>query len=292
MWRFLYRQRRRILFSALTFTAMVLLLVAGEGVRLGGLSPAAEALAWAATALILCVGAAVAVALMLLLLPKIRVVWEQAALSGFATLVVIQLFPWPLSWPVVGPVIPFFVMFFFINLIWGAMLDRFRLWVDHRETARFTSEKSAEELWSLLLPTSKGYWDPLLHDLRPDPDDPDTFEVEYRLGLSTYEHQTITMLDRSFPRHFKYHFQGEIDAGNRALAEGTYEVTLTPSADGAPGCQVEIVQRREQMLLRLGLLQWFDDALRSSVDHLRAREHNLRDWSTTGLIRRQILALS
>jgi hypothetical protein len=160
--------------------------------------------------------------------------------------------------------------------------------VDHRETGKFYSTKLAPELWEELVPlpeTAGQHWDTLLHEITPDPDEPDAYHVKYTMGASLYENPTMSYLELQAPTHARYHHQGDINPRNRSLVEGLRDIKIEPHPSGK-GCNVTIMSNRTAMYFREGLARWFDDALRDQTDHMLARQNGKRDWSMTGYIRR------
>ncbi|WP_299144825.1 hypothetical protein [uncultured Tateyamaria sp.] len=181
------------------------------------------------------------------------------------------------------------------SITYGTWLDRYRIWLDHSETRRFRIKGTAEELWDWLVPglDRKGgaNWEPLLKKMEERADEPNVFDVEYRIGHAQFEHQTIKYEAVSYPRHARYAFQGELNPANKHLVSGIMEFTIDPIAD-TDHCKITLTRSRQALLVREGLLMWFDDALGDQVDHLRATWTDRWDWSMAGKFRRQAAALS
>ncbi len=274
MLRLIYRQRRRLLFTSF-FTTLALMM---NVMRFHWTPDSLVGPAWITglalflTALIVAVGVFACGAVLVLIIPKWRTMLELLALIFFTNTALGLLFPSLFQLPYIGPFLPMVVCFGILGVLYGEVLDRFRIWVDHRSRRSFVSPKSASELWSELVPGEaaiEAHWDSLLCELDQDPDDPDTFEARYALGASVFEHQTMTILERDEPHHAKYHHVGEVNPKNRSLVEGTFEIWIEPQDKG--GCKVTLEARRNLLLLRIALLMWFDDNIGDQTDHLRAR---------------------
>ena len=293
MFRYLYRQRRRLLFTAFFGTLAVMTLALS---RAGGLtemtaSPWVLAIAIIAISLALAVSIIAAGAVALLLVPSWRQLLEMTAFNVFIYSVLSALVPSLFDVPFLGTILPFVLWMTLYAMIYGELLDRFRIWLDHFETRSFFSEKPAEQLWKELVPGAGSvadHWDALLHELEQDLDDPDSYDVKYTHGASLYEHQTMTFLETDAPTYAKYYHVGQVDPSNQSLVEGTYEIRITPR-EGTMGCEVVLSSRMNAMLPRVALGAWFDDALGDRTDHLRARDTGKRDWSMTGLYRRRVM---
>lgn len=295
MFKLIYRQRRRIIFSSVFMTTGLMALAIG---MLGPGFYAEETqflvLATVLMAAFVFICTISSVCAFVVLLPRWRSICEQVGILVVAMAAIYAAFPGLHDIQHVSWIMPFFLIIGIGSLLYGPALDRFRLWVDHKETRRFRSEKTAKELWAQLLPDTSnidGHWDPLLYSMDPVDEEDDAYEVEYQLGHSTYEHQTITFLEKDYPHHFRYHHLGEVDPKNRSLVEGIHDVTIEPDSNGT-GSIVTISEHRNAMLPRVGLSMWFDDDLGSRTDFFRARETGRRDWSTAGKIRREIMALA
>ena len=295
MLRLIYRQRRRLIFGAFFGTLGLMMMVFDQGtMRMISAEPAwirPVTLMLTSLVVFVCIGAVGVVTI--ILLPNWRLMVEMLGLAIFINAAVSALIPGVYDVPYIGGFTPFVITMFIFALMYGEMLDRFRIGLDYRAVRSFVSPKSARELWAELIPGEapiQDHWDSLLHSLEPDPDDPDAYLVQYNHGVSFYEHQTMTFLEKDAPHYAKYHHVGEVNPKNRNLVEGTYEVRITPRDKG--GCMVTIEDYRNLMLHRLALSVWFDDTLGDQTDHLRARHKARRDWSLTGRIRRKISAYS
>jgi len=293
MFKFIYRQRRRLLFCTFFGTLGLMLMVLDYG--LGSVyfneMPWIVVLTLAITASIVALLITVVGALFILLLPNWRLVLELLSFNAFVCAIGAILVPWIFDLSYIGGVMPFIVYLVIFSLVYGEFSDRFRLFVDHREVRRFKSPKSAEFLWAELVPDAKNlaeHWDKLLHDLSPEDDDPDSLQAKYTHGGALYELQTMTFLEKQEPTMAKYHHLGEVDPKNRSLVEGTYEIQISPN-ERSEGCVVTLISHQNSMLLRTALLNWFDDELGDRTDHLRARHWGRRDWSLTGRYRRRVM---
>jgi hypothetical protein len=295
MFRLIYRQRRRLILGAFFATLGLMMMALDKG----ALDLITDHPAWIApvtivlTALIVMACTVAVGAMVILLLPNWRYLLEMMGITIFVNAAFNTFLPSVFDIPVIGGFVPFILAMFVFALMYGEMLDRFRLWLDYRSVRSFVSPKSADALWAELVPGEApvaAHWDSLLYSLEPDPEDPDTFQVQYNHGISFFEHQTMTFLEKDAPFHAKYHHVGEVNPNNRSLVEGTYEVRIIPRDSG--GCKVTIRDCRDLMLHRAALAAWFDDTLGDQVDHLRARHKGRRDWSLTGRIRRKIGQLS
>ncbi len=296
MFHLIYRQRRRILFSGILIATGMMSMAIGmseASILWQEFETWIVVTALGLTSLVVLLLTLLAIAAMIVLLPRWRLIWEQVGLLLVLHAGLLAAFPWLGDLGVLSAFLPFFIIVAVGSVLYGPALDRFRLWVDHCERRSFRSVRTPEELWDNLIPNGDRigtHWDPLLYRMEPIADEDDAFEVEYQLGHSVYEHQTITFLEKDYPRHFRYHHQGEVDPKNRSLVEGTYDVRIDP--DEAGGTRVTITHCNNALLPRIGIMRWFDDELGSRVDYIRAKEAGRRDWSMAGLVRREIIALS
>ncbi len=124
-------------------------------------------------------------------------------------------------------------------------------------------------------------WEPLLKKIEERTDQKRVFDVGYCLGYARFEHQTIEYETVSYPKHARYVFQGEMNPANRNLVRGTMEFTIEPIAE-TNRCRVTLARNRRSVLVREGLLMWFDDALGDQVDHIRAKWNDKWNWSMSG----------
>lgn len=291
MFRRIYRQRRRLLVGAFFFTLGVVIMVM-EGVTAGILefyTPWIAGIAAVVFALIIMLCYILVGAVFLTLLPDWRTLIEMVGLIFFTMTALPLLFPIIYSVPYLDAALPFLLTLGLYGLVYGEVLNRFRLWVDHKSSKSFVSPKSAEALWAELVPGEgpiNDHWDTMLYSLETDEDDPDSYYAQYTYGGSIYEHQTMTFLERDAPHFARYHHVGEVDPKNRSLVEGTYAVEITPLDKG--GCRVKVTGTRTWLVHSAALLIWFDDYLGDQIDHLRAIHHKKSDWSLTGRVRRKI----
>ncbi|MFC6637916.1 hypothetical protein GV827_06675 [Sulfitobacter sp. JBTF-M27] len=291
MLRLIYRQRRRLLFGSFFGTLALMMMV----LDMGGLGVLGTYPTWILVTTLVLTSLVVATcifavsALLILLLPNWRMMIELTGLVTFASASMSVVFPAAYEVPLIGSFWPFILTVMIFSVIYGEVLDRFRIWVDYRSKRSFVSPKSAQELWTELVPGEApiaDHWDSMLYMLEPDPDEPDSYAVQYTHGGSVYEHQTMTYLKKDAPHFAKYHHVGEVDPKNRSLVEGTYEIEITPRDKG--GCKVTFTASRNLMLHRQALALWFDDHLGDQADHLRARHLGRSDWSQSGRLRRKI----
>lgn len=293
MIRLVWRQRRRILFSAFFTTVGLMMFVAdmSDGFSTFGATQPILGLTILITSLVVMICAAAVSALFVVILPKWRQLLELMSFNIFVGSTVSLFFPSAFDLPYIGGFIPFIIYLILFSLIYGEALDRFRIGLDHKSCRHFTSPLDAQTLWRKLVPGAAPvaeHWDPLLHDLTEVADDPDSLEASYTHGASLYQLQSMTYLERNAPSQAKYYYAGQVDPKNRSLVEGTYEITITPRED-KPGCRVSLCQHTSESLPRVALLQWFDDELGDRTDYLRAQQSGKRDWSMTGLYRRKVL---
>ncbi|MFC6584350.1 hypothetical protein [Sulfitobacter aestuariivivens] len=238
MFRLIFRQRRRLLFTSLTAALSLLLLVwTTHPLEMASFFtvPWIGIATFSIVFFVLVLSAMAIGVLVLLVLPTWRQLLEVLAIFLFVIAVTKSLIPQMYDIAYVGGVLPFFLYIGIFSLMYGTTLDRFPIWLDHHQRRHFVSPLWAQALWDRLVPlpeTADRHWDPLLHEITPDPEARDTYDVRYAMGGSLYELQTITYLDLSAPHHARYHHVGEVDPKNRALVEGTYEVTITPARMG------------------------------------------------------------
>ena len=291
MFRLIYRQRRRLLFGSFfgTLALMLMFLDMGGHAILAVYPTWITVTSMVLTASIVAIGIFLAGAAIVLLLPNWRMMIELMSLVLFLNATTTILFPAIYDIPLIGMFWPFILTVSIFSVMYGEVLDGLRPWVDYRSTRSFLSPKSADELWAELVPGEAPiarHWDSMLYTLEPDPEEPDSFAVQYTHGGSVYEHQTMTYLEKDAPHYAKYHHVGEVDPKNRSLVEGIYEVQITPLETG--GCKVTFTACRSLMLHRQALAMWFDDHLGDQVDHLRALHLGRSDWSQSGRIRRKV----
>ena len=284
MFRFIYRQRRRILFSTFFIMRAVGMALA-ENFSLFYPEQSVLWIVIAATIAAVAITSilvAAALALVIAFAPFLRTVAEFIALFAFLFQTRVLLLPNP-PFPEVWAVAEFLVLLVVLHqTLYGPWLNSRRSWVNATSTRRFRSKSTPEDLWAKMVPglnPSEAHWDKRLHRADPDPEDPLSFNVQYNHGRSVYEHQTMSYTDVEKPHRAKYFHMGEMDKSTGALTTGTYEVTLDPTQNGT---DVIVTSCREQMLFSEGLLSWFDDLTGDRLDHIRAKERGAWDWSLTG----------
>ncbi len=181
----------------------------------------------------------------------------------------------------------------FIAITYGTVLDGLRFRLDWKSKRRVRIRRPIEEVWPAFALANCGpesNWQQILHDAQPVPDEPDSFDISYLMGPSIFQQQRHTLLESEAPNHYRYRFSGNINAKNRRLTDGEFEVTLEP--DGKGGTFVTASQHNKAMLPRKALALWFDDQLGDALDGFAARARGKRDWSMTGLEHRKILSLT
>lgn len=212
MFRRLYCQRRRLLLSAF-FVALGLFATLSrhsdallDGMELVWWGPA---VLLSLTSLIMALLYAGLGAALILLLPDWRGLIEIMALTFFADAMLA--FALPAYFGIDSAsgfgILTWFCLYMLIfSLIYGSLLDRFRLWLGYGAQRSFVSPLSPGELWRRMVlgqaPLSD-FYDPLLAEAEPDGEDPESFEIAYRHGHSFFEHQTITYLDRQPEQRFR-----------------------------------------------------------------------------------------
>ena len=297
MFRLIYRQRRRHLFGAFFAALSFFCFSMGEPDIWWDdeLSYALNLTVVVVTCVIMGGAFACLSALFVLIVPSCRIAVELVALMAFVQVSLTPLVPgyivesghdW-LIWVV--------LWFGVVCTAYGTVLDRFRIWLDHSETRDFELKGSPEELWDWLVPglarAGGSNWEPLLKKMEERADAQHVFDVEYCTGHAQFEHQTIKYEAVSYPHHARYSFQGELNPANKNLVQGTMAFTIEP-LPGTDRCRVMLTRTRASLLVREGLMMWFDDALGDQTDHIRASWNNRWDWSMAGKFRRHAVSLS
>lgn len=298
MFRYVYRQRRRLLFGCFFFllTAMTQFIQADTLPYDAFGGPVQFWVLFIIAGIILGLAFLAAAALLITLMPRWRQLVELATFMAFIETAVIPSHKIAalLGLPDAASIVIWFAVFATLfSVTYGVALDRFHIALDGRSTRRFRSKLPPDELWPAFATLDGGteaHWDPLLHQIDPDEDDADTFDALYTLGPSVYLHQTHTVLEHEAPHHYRYHFFGEASPSNRSLTEGVFDVRIEPDAKG--GSRIEVTEERISMLPRDAVAMWFDDLLGDALDGFSARRRGKRDWSITGLAQRKILSLS
>ncbi|WP_299040958.1 hypothetical protein [uncultured Tateyamaria sp.] len=134
-------------------------------------------------------------------------------------------------------------------------------------------------------------WDLLPKKVGDLADQDHSFDVEYRIGHAQFGHQTIRYDAIAYPHHARYVLQGELNPANQNLVQSDMEFVIEPVADMGR-CRITLTRIRRSVLVREGLVIWFDDALGDQVDYLRATWTNRWDWSRAGKFRRHAAVLS
>ncbi|WP_299614029.1 hypothetical protein [uncultured Tateyamaria sp.] len=295
MFRLIYRQRRRHLFAAFFASLSCASYMVQSGFMHFDSLVVVNVLTILLTCMIVAFGTALVSALFVLIIPSWRVAVEFTAVIVFLNTALTSYLPYWVTDRSLDFVVWIGVYIVIFNIAYGTWLDRFRVWLDHSETRRFEVQGTAEELWDWLVPgldrNGGTNWEPLLKKFEERADQDHVFDVEYRIGHAQFEHQTIQYEVVNYPQHARYIFQGELNPANRNLVSGTMEFRIEP-VEGTDRCKVTLTRTRRAVLVREGLLMWFDDALGDQVDHMRAKWADRWDWSMTGKFRRQVAALS
>lgn len=292
MLRLLWRQRRRLVVSSFFVSLGLMMMAHARGAFAGIGQPW---FIYAATLLLTGLVVAICVALIgavvLILLPRWRTMLELIGIVVFLNGALDRFWPAVYDIPYIGAFLPFLTTMACFAVIYGEVLDRFRVRLDHRTCRHVNSPLDAETLWRQLVPGAADvaqHWDPLLYALDPVDDDPDSLEATYTHGASLYQLQTMTFVDKSPPYHAKYYHVGQVNPKNRSLVEGTFEITITPRKDQS-GCRISLCSNVTAALPRIALAQWFDDDLGDRADFLLAQQTGRRDWSMSGLYRRKVM---
>lgn len=294
MFRFIFRQRRRILTGGL-FSFLSMLLAFSEAPEFYLYGVGSTAMAWVIFILaisIMTLGMMVVFALFIALFKRWRFLVELIPVFTFLVALfepVYDTLPVPGA---VGPFAWFAGWMLFFTFVYGTGLDDYRSKLAWRSRRTVSVAMAPEALWPRL-ETAVGreneHWTPILHEVRAT-EDPRTFDVLYKMGPSIFQHQTQTVLARDENVHFRYHFTGDTAPGNSALADGIFDIRLEPKGESETRLTLEMDQ--QAMLPRDALSVWFDDLLGDQLDSLRARLAGKRDWSVTGLMHREIMKLS
>lgn len=296
MLKFIYRQRRRLLFGGLFATLSVIVFLSANLMYFDTGVPWFSIAALWITALVCGLIYMAVGAIYITLFRRWRQLVEMVPLILFINSLLGQILQ---SWfgvdttGTLSSVGYFAICMLLYSLIYGPLLDRFPLFLSWEARSSFTSPRTADQLWSELVPgaaPTDQHWDKLLHDFEPDPEDGDSLELTYTHGHSFYQHQTITFLEYEEGHRARYYFVGDVDPKNQSLTEGTYALEITPAPSG--GCRIQICETHTALLPRVGIMMWFDDALADSVDHIAAQHNDKRDWSISGLYRRTVLPLA
>lgn len=296
MFRFLYRQRRRLLFGGFFAALGAFLFLSSNLAHLDVGVPWITVVAIGLTILICAMVYMAIAAVYITLFPRWRQLVELFPLGFLLNSLAGMAFPTllgPESETVLGSLSFFAIWMLLYSLTYGTLLDRFPITLDWTSQRSFTSDRSAEALWAELVPGEappEAHWDKLLREFEADPEDPDSYELSYTHGVGLFQQQTITFLERTPHTFAKYYFVSDVDPRNKALTEGTHSVRIDPRPDGSN--RVTLHEENSALLPRVALLMWFDDALGDCTDHIRAGHAGKRDWSMSGLYRRSVLALS
>ena len=294
MFRFIYRQRRRLLVGGL-FTWLSLFVWMIQQEQFAAVRADAERFFWLSLVLATLIFALVAMAVYAVFIAIFRRWRHLVELLPTYFFISISAAPAVTALGLPDMVLPFAWFagwMLFWTLTYGNGLDRFRAslsWRSRRSTNLPLPPGAVWRKFETRADMAKDHWSPLVHSARAIQDAPGRFEVEYRLGPSIFQHQVQTVLNSDPGRHFRYHFAGDVTAANRGLADGIFDVRVAPAEEGS---RIDVEQTQEAMLPRLALQMWFDDILGDQLDNLWARLAGRRDWSITGLVCDEILGLS
>ncbi len=187
--------------------------------------------------------------------------------------------------------INFLLFLTLISLIYGPALDWLRVSVKSKRRRRIALP--IDEVWAAFAISEHGkenHWEPLLHDVQPVPDVPDSYDVSYMVAPSVSENQRHVVLNCEAPKNYRYRFSGSTSLRNQELTEGEFEVTLEP--DGKGGTYVTAYRYNKAMVLRVALQFWFDDQLGDALDGFAARVRGKLDWSVTGMRQRSVVIMT
>ncbi|WP_170406927.1 hypothetical protein [Ruegeria arenilitoris] len=301
MFRLIYRQRRRLLFG--TFFLMMTVAAQEWGqideLFVDMVTASGQFITWLALGLtILLVSVIVfsGLALFVLVFRRARMMVEMITFWGFLN---VTLKPaerlseqFHLS-DVFTALITLAFLLTFVSIVYGTVLDGFRFGLDWKSKRRVRVRRPIEEVWPAFALAECGpesNWEQILHDAQPVPDEPDSFDISYLMGPSTFQQQRHTVMECEAPNHYRYRFSGNISIKNRRLTDGEFDVTLEP--DGKGVTFVTASQHNKAMLPRMALALWFDDQLGDALDGFAARARGKMDWSMTGLEHRKTLSLT
>lgn len=291
MFRFAYRQRRRILFFMLCIILTGFLQNGFEAYVPSGMLWL-DIVAFSLAILIMTIAVALVFLTLITFAPILR---NIAEIFGFITLSFTGLDR--LTTMVLGensdywfvPFIPLAWLMFILVFFCSSLFDSILPHISQKCTRRFYSPKSAEDIWYNLAPGKapvEHHWDSLLREIESDPNDPNTFMATYTAEGGLTQHVKIKyVVDKPFT-HFKYEFSGEQSQKYASYMRGTYEVVIQLRPTG--GCTVSLTEHFNALFFRHALLFWFDDDLGSQADHLYALHNGKRDWSLVGKYRRKI----
>lgn len=289
MFRRLYRQRRRILLFALLFTlAVVLQMVSGDGYWYQSVKSADpesfRTVAGLFTPILFLLMAGMA-AVVVLILPDFRGALELVALTTFAVHALRFALPEPFRWEAGSAVnAVFFIASYVIvyQILHGHLLDRFGWAVKQTRRTDFVTSATPEAVWNATVPSAETvdtYWSGGLASVRPA-DEPDMFEVRYRLGKGAFETQTMSYLALERPHHARYYFALDVSEAQSRYSDGTFDIRITPRPDGQT--QVELTRIRHAIRPAEAFMRWIEDDLGGEADAIRARLEDRRDWSLQG----------
>lgn len=276
----IFRQRRRLFFGLFFSSLSFIMSNAVYGVPVPLWFSAVKLAIWIA---IMLTGSLFVV----ILLPRWRSLIEVLGLAMFFNEVLEIAVP-AIHWIKVdsglaGAAITFLGVVAAKTVLFGKWSDRLPVWLEWSTKSSFESPLSTQQMWEKLIPgesDTKNYWTGLLDGVQSSQDDPNSIDVQYRIGSSAFQHQTITFLEEHPFTHCRYFYTADVSEKNADFVEGIYEVRLTESPYG--GCGVEIENTRTAIRPRFGLACWLDDLHGDETDSISARIRNKRDWTITG----------
>jgi len=295
MFRYIYRQRRRILVGTLA----ILFATVVEYYEEGGMDAMISEPEWAdilglsLAILFFSVTIATGISLYLLVFRRLRFLVE------FISFVILIFAIWPPiahnffnlevgGWLIYRP--SFIIPFIFLILLYTPLLDASPIRGSRNATRKFSSPKSAEEIWFELAPgkvPAEQHWDKLLREIEPADNDPVSYEAKYAHFRGLYQLTTIKYTATEPFTHFKYNFSGKVLPRYAGAQNGTFEVTIQPKEKG--GCDVTLSLYQKSLFIREAYNLWLDDNLGSQADLLYALHNQKRDWSLEGSYRRRVL---
>lgn len=264
----LYRQRRRILTCATLLTFTVLVGTMTSDVYLSHLPM------WVmptATALFFC-ASAVTIAVLVLLFPAIRTLWEVVALFTFLEALFIWVAP-EVNAALSNTYLRFAISAAVIALIYlalyGRLLDRVPALFSFAARQTVEIRATSNAVWNAVVPQQANkhhYWAGHRFDIIPDPDETDTVHLRTPIAPNKYISQSVTFVARQRPNRCRYYFTS--DGAGSDFAEGIYDFKITPRGQGVV---LEIALFRTGTRLREMLRMWLDDALGEQADAVKAR---------------------
>lgn len=304
MFKLMWRQRRRSLFSGFFFSLYLALTYGAEfyGLMMAAQDHGADPLfvSVAVSLAVICfVIAGLIVALILspiiLFLPALRFNAETVSLTLFLWGLVLYFVPAAIreDFPLISFGVLILVAFALPQILYGHVLDRFPLRLLNDSTRSFVSPKSAEQLWEQMVPGAgpvAAHWESALRSIEVQGDDPGSLRLVYALGGGCFLNRNIRFQSRTAPHHCIYRSMGDVTNANQNTNAGTVEITISSISGGRH--RVTVTESPDAMLPRIAFADWMDDLNGDSMDHISAKHHTRRDWSITGRVLRRIEKLA